>query len=706
MDDPDEEKEAVAAEGQALLEALQHLTTGNIQPLESTEFNINDIVKFFRTNSAGTDLLSEGNSKQQFTTLVRATLREALRGDDPLVIEGILQTLGAAGQQIEANQDTDPTVFLENVIQQTFPLERLETLRGKVFQPIDVGKLIEVLFTDDLQRLEQRNISQEEIASIRQQFQTDLDSLEKSIATATETEISARIAEADVPVGREEENIFLFGQNTLLMLQKYLQDHVHNNQLKRLLISDVQNLISQNTQKLGIQLGQAPQTIIPISATQNRVLRDPLKNALIAVIRPELDEIIRITESFGATDPGEEVKQMLSKMTLEIIRKFNKFVEKNKIRDPTTGNLITIATETKTQGIQGLLVPAPPIGFAIRGAQTDIVGPVDTATLITELGELLQSLSSPLQSFEFVPMTIRDPGTGQTKEQIVEDLINMERELKQAKSRVRFRTKILDSSISRRAGLRNITMAMGRRRVQIATSQSGFQIKTHGANMREIRINKDVTLAELAKVANMIAMENGSLETIDEIPLLNVIKGVTTIQEIVNVLMEVQKSHAGNDYSVLFVPANVFGGMFLDGPLDVIHKNRMLVNPVGGNIFSSIFNTVGNVVKTVASVPLAIAGSVFGGGFMPTAVRNDAPQFGGAPHISSNFLRGGELQPEPFANTFHTLDQTDISVGNTFHIQPFPYDGRIDNTGFIDQSQINPKFVWSELPVNSLTHFP
>lgn len=207
---------------------------------------------------------------------------------------------------------------------------------------------------------------------------------------------------------------------------------------------------------------------------------------------------------------------------------------------------------------------------------------------------------------------------------------------------------------------------------------------------------KDATLSEYAKIANMIAMENGSLEDINEMPLLDVKKGVTTIQEIVNAIMHAQNNNGGGDFSVIFVPANVFGGMFIDGSLDVIMKNRMLVNPVGGDIFSSLFNTVGNVVKTVASAPLQLASAVFGGGIKRTAVRADDPQYGGQVHVGARFVSGGEVQPEPFGQTGHN---------NTFRIQPYPFGGRIDNTGFIDQSQMNPKFSIGDTPVINLTHF-
>ena len=35
----------------------------------------------------------------------------------------------------------------------------------------------------------------------------------------------------------------------------------------------------------------------------------------------------------------------------------------------------------------------------------------------------------------------------------------------------------------------------------------------------------------------------------------------------------------------------------------------------------------------------------------------------------------------------------------------WPFGGRINNTGFIDQSQMNPKFPWLDIPMISLTAF-
>ncbi len=660
--------------------ALDQLEAQNVAPLNIPSFNTADLLQFF-TDHTVDNLLDEFGTREQFNEQIKRVFKRGFAQQDPKLIQSIIVTLGQAAQNIDVHHNLDPLPIIEDAISKAgVDLENVGMFEGKIFQPVDVGQLIETLFDTDLDRLQKRDLSLDEINAIRQEFDNNLDNLEADIAAATEVELEMRAE------GEAEDEIFLFGQNTLRMLQDYLDTHIENNQLRQLLLTDVQTLIANNRQKLGIQIGTAPATIIPISATQTLTIRNSLKNALVNVVKPEVEKIrarfLAAVQADVAAGQIFRVPDALNDSILSLVRTYNSFITKQQIKDPETGALITIPTEIREEVNPGV--------FRNRPATFDM--------LLFALNNGINTLSNPTQNLEYVPMTIRDAGTGQTKEMIVRDLVTMERELKAKASRgIPRKNKTLVSSISKRAGLRNIKTMMAMRRVQETTMINGVKIKSHGANMREIRINKDVTLAELAKLANMLLMENGSLETISEMPLLDIVKGVTTIQEVVNALMSVQKMKAGNDYSVLFVPANVFGGMFLDGPMDVIVKNRMLVNPVGGNIFSSLFNTVGNVVKTVASVPLQLAGAVFGGGLKATAVRADAPQFAGQAHVGQEFQRGGSQQPEPFGM---------VGDNQQFHIQPFPFGGRIDNTGFIDESQKNPKFIWGELPVNSFTFFP
>ncbi len=658
-------------------DALEQLEEQNVAPLNIPSFNTADLLQFF-TDHTIDQLLDEFGSREDFDNQIKSVFSKAFKQQDPKLIQSVIVTLGQAAQNIDENHDLDATPIIEDAISKAgVDLENVGLFEGKIFQPVDVGRLINELFNTDLDRLQKRDLTLDEIKSIRVEFANNLNNLEADIASSTEVELELRSE------GEDPDELFLFGQNTLRMLSEYIDSHVENNQLRQLLLSDIQGTIVENQQKIGVQVGQAPSLITPISATQFEVVRDPLLGAIVNIIGPDVATLAKGIRDIGPDSvENREVRDRLKVQALDLARTFNKFITKNRIKDQATGELLTVSTEIRAQVRPGVFnnIPKP------------------LQILVRDLAAQIRELSIPTKSFEYIPMTIRDPGTGQTKEQIIQDLQIMEREFKEkARRGIPRKRKTLVSSISKRAGLRNIKTMMGMRRVQETTMLSGVKIKSHGANMREIRVNKDVTLTELAKLANMLLMENGSLETISETPLLDIVKGVTTIQEVVNALMSVQKMNSGNDYSVLFVPANVFGGMFLDGPMDVIIKNRMLVNPVGGNIFSSIFNTVGNVVKTVASVPLAIAGSVFGGGLQATAVRADAPQFGGQVHVGQQFQRGGSQQIEPFGM---------VGENQQFHIQPFPFGGRIDNTGFIDESQKNPKFIWGELPVNAFTNFP
>lgn len=684
--------------GEELAELFEQLQ--GVTPFQNQDFNIDAIVNLFDsgTTDPSQGFLDKDNTAEFFEQSLKKVIEKALKSADaPTQIRGIFRTLGEAANQIDTNTNQSPVEFIESVIEDEFPIFRVKQLEGKITQPVNIPALISTLFSTDLDDLQRRTLGPAEIGAIRTEFQQDLSELESQIIASNDIELQAR--EIGAEVGRPDLPFVLFGQNTFRMLQDYINEHVQNNQLRTLLLGDIQQSIAANRQKLGIQLGEAPPQITPISATQVSVLREPIAQAIGNVIGESLNTI---NEAQARIDRSRReptrLKEAQRARVLETVKIFNSFVERNTIRSPSTGMLITIATENVTAPVSAVDAPA-------SARRIEKVEPVDTAELIAKLNSLAGTLARNIQTFEHVPTRITDPGTGQTREGVIQDIIDMERMMKiMSQQKIKGRRELI-SSISRRATFPNIDVLRARRRRQ---QMDGQTTETFGARMREIRIKKDVTLAELAKIANMIAMENGSLETINESPLLDIRKGVTTIQEIIEAIMSQQKTHAGNDFSLIFVPANVFGGMFLDGALDVIHKSRMLVSPVGGDIFSSIFNTIGNVAKTVASVPLQIAGSVFGGGLQPMAKplfrpdifrrpigrRADAPQTGGI--LLPDTLVQGEHQPEPFINR---------SQDQQFHIQPFPFGGRIDNTGFIDQSQANPKFEFANMHLIPLTAF-
>lgn len=684
QDDPAQEKEEEEEKEEKqlppLIEAFTKLQ--DVRPFQNENFSIDMIVQLFANESTDpgkdTGFLDKGDSAEDFALLVAKAFRDAIAMKDPLAIKGVFNTLGQAAAQIRIDTGHDPIDIFERIIDAEFPLERLGQLEGKVFQDIDVGNLIETLFTVDLQLLQQRNIGPDELIAIRNQFKQDLDELEQHIS--------------------EEGDTFLFGQNTFRMLQDYINSHVDNDQLRQVLLGDIQQVIAANRQKLGIQLGEAPPIITPITTSLTTVLRQDTAESISNVIGEQLREIDRAQrhiDSFGRQNVNRLEAAQRDRI-IAAVTDVNIFTMRNQIRNPRTGQIITIATERED-------TVAPQRVAAVSASRAkQRVRPVKNAELVEQLRTIAQTLARPVQTFEHTPRRIRDITTGLSREGIIQDLIEMEQRMNTRIMTMLRPRRQLESSVSRRAKFPNIEIRRGQRRIK---SINGQMEKIFGAQMREIRIRKEISLAELAKIANMIAMEDGSLEDIHQRALLDVQKGVTTIQEIVSAIMSQQHANSGNDFSLIFVPSNPVGGMFLDGALAAIHTNRMLVSPVGGDIFSSIFNTVGNVVKTVASVPLALASTVFGGELDPNVIQKpllfnrarkaDSAQHGGI--LTTDMFNQGEMQPEPF-----------ISQGGanqTFHIQPFPFGGRIDNTGFIDQSQRNPKFAWGDVPMIALTSF-
>lgn len=691
-DPPEEEKEEEAIVPETIGDAFRKLVDEqDFRPFESGSFNVRSLSDDFINNSRSLDddvFLNQRGAKAIFETELKDVLRQAFALPTVLerdnAIKGIFSTLGRVTSNTSDSLAKSPEGFIEDILKKEFSFERFQALEGRIFQPVDVPDLINTLFAADLNDIQKRSLSVPEITAIRDQFKVDLAGLEDAIS--------------------RNEGDFVFGQNTFRMLQQYIQEHVENAQLKQLLLGDIQQQIAASRQSLGLRLGEAPPRIVPLSATRVSVLRGTVNEQIGTILRKELETIdtaqARILAAPGRS-PTVQIRKQRTRV-LAAVRSFNEFVQRNEIRNPRTGLLVTIATEEAPQFSQAaqralLTDPVQRRLVTVRG--------VPVEDLIRQLNDLSNIFLGNKLAFEHVPMTIRDMATGQSRDAILDGIRKLDQTLTRRRLRGFKSKKVLSEGLGKRAKFPNIDILQARRRRQQIKAD---KVERFGAKPRHITIKADVTLAELAKIANMIIMESGSLEDESENPILDIVKGVTTIQQVLTVLMEEMKQSAGNDYMVIYVPNNFFGGMFLDGPMEVLHTARMLASPVGGDIFSSIFSTIGNVVKTVASVPLAIAGSVFGGQLpaqekplfvnggiqRPLARANTFPQTGG--RLTQQSFIQGERQPEPNINR---------SQNQQFHIQPFPFGGRIDNTGYIDQSQVNPLFGWAMQPVRNLTYY-
>ena len=676
----------------------------NVKPYEEDDFNIDNLVSLFNNNTSihtthpdedvDVDFLDRGNAEVQFEKLVGNALDKALANRSPEAVASVFSTLGHVSQKVEQGIiGFAPTAFIEEIVNEQFPIDKLHKLKGRMSQPVDIGNLIENLFYTELDDLSKRSLSQEEIHQIRSDFKIDLDDLETNISF-------------------DLEQNFLYNQNTFRMLQDYINSTVENNQLKQLLLGDIQLQIAKDRDLLGIQLGEAPPQLIPLSAARTKVLRQPHAENIGRIFGDELEQIertqLRIDRS--RREPTR-LKAIQADKVRDAVTIFNNFAQRNNIRNPRTGLPIRIQTEEK-QNIY--------LTEKIESGPHISIMPVSTKELIRMLREMTNSLNRGTVSYEYVPTLIRDPATGITRENIIKDIIDMERKMKDGK--IRKPKKQLQSSIHKRAKFPNVEVLTAKRRIQKMKDGN----ISMGAQMREIRIKSDVSLGELAKISNMIAMESGSLEDIHQQPLLDIRKGITTIQEIVNTIMEVQKHSGGNDFSLIFVPALYVGGMHLGGSLDAIIKNRMLISPIRSSKLKAV-NEIGTV-EDIKFSGQGLANPIYGGTFVrgrqsklpkKSNFSKGGSRFLGLPRFKNQVLKKNrslyfknsvinniakQESPTHQSESFISSDPG-LHTSRTSMAHSWPFGGRINNTGFIDQSQMNPKFPWLDIPMISLTAF-
>jgi hypothetical protein len=689
-------------QGEIFTEAVTHLLDREqIPPFEEEKFTADSLTRFIEENIDEQGLLPD-EKQSELDKQINDELLKAR--NNPERILGILATIGRSSRLLDDAGTTEGAEIFESILSDKVPLDNPLRVRGSLSVSQDVvPDLIFNLFGADLQRLQTRNLGQTEILAIRRDFQEDLENLEEKIKATTEGELEAREAAREAARGFAaipRDPGFLppvFGQGIFQALQNYIDKHVVNDQLRILLLNDIENRISADRDKIGVRLGNAPRQITPLSATSLQIIREPLAEGIGSVLGESLDRLnrrqARILTATGQIDRRKtRQKALVDEDTRSLVEDFNGFIRRNQIKDPRTGllQLIPLRREVATD--------EPPSGLEEdpEDAKTE---PIPTADLLVELANARQQYSRFEQSFSRVPIRQRDSVTGTSRDQILQDLQNLQRsELqKNMDPRLPGIHKHPTSTISRRAKLPGVEIRRGRR--MPVKTLSG--VPRTSAMPREIKVNENISLEELAKISNMIAQESGTLEDVRHQPLLDVQRGVTPIQSIVAVFVDQQRKHSGKAFSLIYVPHNIFGGMLLDGSLDVIHKNRQLVNPVdpmhgtlGGNIFSDILN----VGKSIVTAPLGIVSGLLGGGLHRPI---DAPQHGG--DLRDTFTTG-EHQVEPHVASSH-------GNNHIFKIQPFT-NGKIDNSGYIDQTHIPhdmfglfAKHEWADTPVNAFHHF-
>lgn len=546
----------------------------------------------------------------QLGQLLEIGLRQALSSGDPgLGVERVFSTVGNTLEAFERNvEDTEAvSKFVNRAIFSTISKSGIEDIKRV---PVDDAALIGQVFQDDTDQItSQTNLPLNDIQMISRMFAGELRDLTRQ---------------------------------QLLNLNKWVNDHVADQRLKATLASQVNSalVIKRRSKELEIPLlaeRAITQTLQPISQSQGILVPSQIQD----IIRDSVAaNIFRIAD----LQPDDRLGEVQA-----LAEHFNAAV--NSLKFTQTINGVRSVPHVKTRSATGRDLS----GDEILGA----------------LASITERLDQPEVIFTYFPTRAegRPLDMNQIAQQIMRDF--------QPRTLARKRTEKQNISQPRSVfKIGNVTIK---------------ERTIEGRKEREIDILPNASVEDLLKVAQALIMENGTLKDVKRNTLLEIVKGETTIEEVLRVFMNEQKINLGKIIRITYNPASLVGGAFLDGfmspllskpfnlrkgmstnvmrtgitfhnpkggilpvpfrklyrPADVgLEKplrggalpfqiqitpesmRRLEMNqqqgqirgeqedrrlPVGGDIFSSIFGAVGNVVKTVASVPLQVAGAVFGG---------------------------------------------------------------------------------------------
>lgn len=578
----------------------QHIEENN-KPLILEGFSPDDISNIFiRSDDIGI-----------FENMLEEKLIKALRVAIPLnKADNAIATIKQGIGQLNVNEPEDINRILDNII--------LRVTSRKEFEGLEFNKLpiniinagVERFFGDLINtQLTKPNLNEFEIKQLTDTFREELESYES------------------------------FGENSKQNMDNilaWINLNVENPALKKILTNNVIFRFNEiQEQQQGIT-GVNPQ-LRPLSEGRAIFLTKNIQNTLSRSISNELNDVFDIT-----FDRIDEEKQIIPIRIGRIANGRQKAVQKEQ-RRILTEIAINANNIIKNNNIR-ILTPEGQISPLIDIRPKNEVKLNETTklkNLMKRLKNLTNSLASETNNFTYLPLL--DEEFDQNESEFMKDIISkMKTPDKKRKSD---RSSLRAHTTSHNFG--NITV--------LTTTENNM-------NEYEIIIPGNASMEDLLKLITGLLQEDGIIYDVDGTQLL-IITEKTTMAQILKTLRLEQKNMLGKQIKINYLPKSNVGGSYIGGALSSILKQPLrinnfipasgipklsagmkllnipfhkLYNPIGGNlttafdiqitpesrlalenrggnIFGDIFNTVGNIAKTVASVPLALTGAVFGG---------------------------------------------------------------------------------------------
>ena len=186
-------------------------------------------------------------------------------------------------------------------------------------------------------------------------------------------------------------------------------------------------------------------------------------------------------------------------------------------------------------------------------SKTDLDGKRKSPLVIVrELQALARELPSPVSQFTFLPMI--SEGKPLDTRSIIRDLHNrFSKQTKKSKS---------DRRVISSKGFTKSKFG----KISIITQRGEY------SKNLEIVIPPNASIEDLLKLIQALLQEDGQLNDVDDMPLIKIQRGITTLSDVLAAIRKEQKEMLGVEIHLSYHPSDPVGGMYLGGSLSNLLK--------------------------------------------------------------------------------------------------------------------------------------
>lgn len=317
--------------------------------------------------------------------------------------------------------------------------------------------------------------------------------------------------------------------NVLRQLSRWVDDHVENDQLKRILKNDARRVSGHRLSELGFRISNLVPETIPLTVGKDIEIESDIAKESFELFLSLIETIVR-----GTVNDRTAARNLIG-----IVSELNQTAKLHRIR-------------SQGPAIQGVVPPPEVVNIQLRSSDNT---PKSINEIIREIEDIRDNLKNPRVTF--TRLATPETGiSGISENQFIQNLRNT--------------TKALERK-ARRQNIRKSTMP----KVHKITKLGSILIRGDATNKREIHIKPTAKKEDLMKLVYLLLAEDGTLDDAHHQMLIKIKKGMDAAG-IYSVIMQELSKNLGHEFFLVYHPDSPVGGHFLDGFMSVFNHRPLI----------------------------------------------------------------------------------------------------------------------------------